>query len=231
MLRFACLFAVMTALTIRSGESATIGYTFTITTAFHAGDPFGNRLDHAFVEPYGTGYFQVENTGLTTFTGTIGDLAVSAFAGDLSFTSDVVTLVPGQAVSVGIPDNSADVGGFNGPAYYFRPGVVIEIDGYVTNGQSDEPVDLMIADRDIASGVFLTDRWGLTSDSFVLQGGDPWGFADPTAWALALADGVAVIHEPVAEPGSLGAFSVGLCALSVWIGGRPPRAAVNSRRE
>ncbi len=231
MFPIATLSAALAALTISGAHCAPVGFSFTITTAYHAGDPFANRLDNAFVEPYGTGYFQVENTGTTTFIGQIGDLAMSADAGNLSYTSRVLTLGPHQAVSVAIPDNSADVGGFNGPAYFYRPGVEIGINGRVTDGVSAEPVDLTIADANIQSGIYRTDPYGLTSDSFVLQGGDPWGFANPTGWALTLADGVYVASGTVPEPGGLAVFSVGLCALSVWAGVRYARPVVRSRRE
>jgi hypothetical protein len=105
-------------------EAAAVGYSLTVTTAYSAGDPFSNRIDQSFVEPM-TGYFQVQNTGDTTFSGTIGTIAVSSFAGDLSFASGPLSLTPGASVSVAIPDNSDDVGGFNGPFYQYRPGVEI----------------------------------------------------------------------------------------------------------
>ena len=108
-------------------KAAAVGYSITVTTAYAAGDPFPNRIDQSFVEPM-TGYFQIENTGDTTFSGIIGTIAVSSFAGDLSFTSGSTSLIPGASVSVAIPDNSEDVGGFNGPFYDFRPGVEITLE-------------------------------------------------------------------------------------------------------
>jgi hypothetical protein len=91
-------------------EAAAVGYSLTVTTSYAAGDPFPNRIDQFFVKPM-TGYFQVENTGDTTFSGTIGTIAVSSFAGDLSFASGFISLLPGASVSVAIADNSDDVGG------------------------------------------------------------------------------------------------------------------------
>jgi hypothetical protein len=61
---------------------------------------------------------------------------------------------------------------------------------------------LLVADADIHSGVPRTDGFGLTSDSFVLQGGDPWGFQNSDAFALSQADGVYPFIQPVPEPGS-----------------------------
>lgn len=95
-------------------QAAVIGYSITVTTAYASGDPFSNRIDNTFTEPQ-TGYFQIENTGEATYSGVIGTIAVSSFAGDLSFTSGSIILPPGASLSVAIPDNSDDVGGFNGP--------------------------------------------------------------------------------------------------------------------
>ncbi len=198
----------------------TQGYDFVVTTAYSAGDPFANRLDAAFVEPYGTGYFQILNAGPTSFTGQIGDIAVSVDAGNLSFQSTVITLTPGESASVAIPDNSADVGGFNGPAYYERPGVEITLAGNVTNGAVSEPIFLEVADADIPSGVYRTDQYGLTSDSFVLQGGDPWGFADSTPYALTLADGTYSFVQAVSEPGGLAVLAIGLGGLALTLSQR-----------
>jgi hypothetical protein len=137
--------------------------------AYAAGDPFANRIDTSCPEP-DTGHFQIQNTGDTTFRGSVGTIAVSAFACDLSFTSGSVVIMPGTSVSVAIPDNSADVGGFNGPAYDFRPGVEIALNGVMSSGSLTEVVALLVADAEIHSGVPRPDRFGLTSDSFVLQG-------------------------------------------------------------
>jgi hypothetical protein len=190
-------------------QATPIGYSITITTAYAAGDPFENRIDSAFTE-LTTGYFQVANTGETTFSGAIGTIAVSAFAGDLSFASDPLVLTPGAAVSVAIPDNSNVVGGFNGPAYEYRPGIEITLNGTMTNGPLAEAVDLLVADRDIHSGVPRTDGFGLTTDSFVLQGDDPWGFQNSDAFALGQADGAFTFQQPVAEPRTASILTAGL---------------------
>jgi hypothetical protein len=195
-------------------QAAANGYSITVTTAYGAGDPFPNRIDNAFTEPQ-TGYFQVENTGDATFSGVVGTIAVSSFAGDLSFTSGSIILSPGASVSVAIPDNSNDVGGFNGPYYYYRPGVEITLDGTMSNGPLAETVALLVADADIHSGVPRTDGFGLTSDSFVLQGGDPWGFQNDDAFALSQADGVYAFTQSVPEPGSASILAAALTIAAV----------------
>jgi hypothetical protein len=165
-----------------------------------------------------TGYLQIANTGETNFTGIVGTIAVSAFAGDLSFTSDSLVLSPGGAVSIAIPYNSANVGGFNGPAYFFRPGVEITLNGTMSDGVQDQPVSFLVADADIQSGVWRTDRYGLASDSFVLQGGDPWGFDTGFDFGISQADGVYVlaataspiIVQSAPEPASADLLMTGL---------------------
>ena len=197
-----------------NSHAVLVGYSITITTAYATTNPFPNRLDQAFTEP-DTGYFQIANTGDTIFTGTVGSIALSAFAGDLSFTSSSIILVPGGSVSVAIPDDASNVGGFNGPAYFFRPGVEITLNGTMSDGVLSQAIALLAADADIHSGVSRTDRFGLTSDSFVLQGGDPWGFDSGDTFEGSQANGVFVFAQEVPEPASVTilAASVAVVAL------------------
>jgi hypothetical protein len=195
-----------------AGDCAPIGYSITVTTAYSNGNPFANQIDSVFSEP-DTGYIQIANTGESTFSGVIGTIAVSAFAGDLSFASNPMLLAPGATVSIAMPDDSAAVGGFNGPAYFYRPGVEIYLDGSVSNAAESGALNLLVADSDIHSGVSRTDSFGLTSDSFVLQSGDPWGFDTVNTFALSQADGVSVFSGTVPEPGSAQSLAVGVAAL------------------
>ena len=201
--------ALFLALAPSLAHAMAIGYSLTVTTAYALGDPFPYRIDTAFVEP-ATGYFQISNTGDTVFAGIIGTIAVSSFAGDLSFTSGALVLLPGQSVSVAIPDNSEDVGGFNGQYYFYRPGVEITLSGSMTNGPLSEAISLLVADADIHSGVPRTDDFGLVTDSFVLQGGDPWGFQNSDTFARSQAYGVQVLFQAVPEPGSASILAAGL---------------------
>ncbi len=212
-------FVVFFALWPMAGRSAVVGYSLDVTTAYATADPFANRLDQSFTET-STGYFQLLNTGTATFSGTVGTIAVSAFAGDLSFTSGLITLAPGNSVSVAIPDDSRQVGGFNGPAYFFRPGVEITLSGVVSDGISSQPVSLLVADADIHSGVPRTDGFGLTSDSFVLQGGDPWGFDAGAGFALGQANGVYTFAAAVPEPRTFALLATGLGLLAAQRRGR-----------
>jgi hypothetical protein len=117
-------------------------------------------------------------------------------------------------VSIAIANNSASVAGFNGPKYFYRPGVEIYLTGIVSAPGESEAVDLMVADRDIHSGVWRTDSRGLTSDSFVLQGGDPWGFDSGYAFAISQARGVYVFAQAAPEPASAACLAAGLALLS-----------------
>ncbi len=195
-----------------AGDCEPIGYSITVTTAYSTGNPFANQIDNVFSEP-DTGYIQIANTGESTFSGVIGTIAVSAFAGNLSIAAAPTLLAPGATVSIAMPDDSAAVGGFNGPNYFFRPGVEIYLDGAVSNATESGALSLTVADRDIHSGVARTDSFGLTSDSYVLQGGDPWGFDTGNTFALSQADGVYAFIGTVPEPGSADSLAVGITAL------------------
>ena len=197
------LLALAPCLLAGPASAGPLGYAITIATAYALTDPFPNRIDSAFTEP-DTGYVEIANTGDTTFTGSVGTIAVSAFAGDLSFAASGIVLTPGDAVSIAIPDDASDVGGFNGPAYQARPGVEIWLQGVVSVDDTVESVDLLVADADIHSGVFRVDPLGLLTDSYVLQGGDPWGFDTGDDFELSQANGTYVFQQAVPEPGGMG---------------------------
>ena len=78
---------------------------------------------------------------------------------------------------------------------------------------------MAVADRDIHSGVFRTDPYGLATDSFVLQGGDPWGFDAGDAFELSQAWGHYAFLGPVAQAASVpepalgGLLSLALAAM------------------
>jgi len=218
MIRFPVMVLAFWALWPALGICAPIGYSITVTTAYASGDAFPNRIDTAVFSEPDTGSIEIANTGETTFSGVIGTVAVSAFAGDLSFASGSLVLAPGAAVSIVMPDDSSAVGGFNGPAYDYRPGVEIYLNGTVSDATGTEAVNLQVADADIQSGVWRTDTYGLSSDSFVLQGGDPWGFDSGNAFAMSQADGVYVFSQAVPEPASLGLLAVALAALAAGRG-------------
>ena len=206
------LLATVLCLVSASAVAGPVGYALTVSTAYALTDPFPNRIDNAFVEP-DTGYVEIANTGDSTFTGDLGTIAVSAFAGDLSFTAAGIVLAPGDRVSIAIPDDASDVGGFNGPAYQARPGVEVWLRGAVSFASAREAVDLLVADADIHSGVYRVDPRGLITDSYVLHGGDPWGFDPGDTFELSQAQGQFVFQEPVPEPSTIALLAAPLAAL------------------
>src|SRR5579871_1351092 len=129
---------------------AQLGYTFDITTHYQFGDVPGALTPFGSAGP-DTGEFTIANDGTTTFTGTIGDVAVSNFAGDNSFTSAALTLNPGDSITVEVNSESSNSGGFNGPFNTVpQPGVMVKINGLI-NGT--EAVNLSVNDADLHSGV------------------------------------------------------------------------------
>ncbi len=211
---FVCLLAILLALRPVPGATAPVAYAIAISTAYASVDPFPNRIDFAFVEP-DTGYLQIANIGESTFFGSVGTIAESAFAGDLSFSASGIVLAPGASISIAIPDDASDVGGFNGPAYFARPGVEILLRGFVALAGRSEAVDLRVADADIHSGVWRLAPSGLPTDSFVLQGGDPWGFDSGDAFELSQAQGHFVFQQAAPEPVGRSVLLLSLALLSI----------------
>lgn len=202
----------MVALLPSVAIAAPVGYALSVTTAYALADPFPNRIDNAFTE-YDTGYLQITNSGNTTFIGSVGTDAVSAFAGDLSFSASGIVLAPGNSISIAIPFDASNVGGFNGPAYQARPGILVWLHGFVAEGAVSEAINLAVADGDIHSGVIQRDPLGFLTDSFVLQGGDPWGFDTGDPFELSQAQGTFVFQQAAPEPAGLALFVLPLALL------------------
>lgn len=200
-------------------------YQFDLTTAFAAADPFPNRLDTLFTEPR-TGYIQIVNAGPGDFHGIVRTVAHSSIAGDLGFDDQNAFIPAGGSVSIAIADDSSDVGGFNGPAYNFNPGVIIYLEGTVSDSTGLGLVKVAAQDLDIHSGVLRTDDNGLETDNFVLQGGDPFGFQNSPAFELSQAWGHDTLQGlAMPEPGSAWSLTVPLAALLLarwrrWQNGR-----------
>jgi hypothetical protein len=149
---------------------AQLGYTLDVTTFYQFGNPAGT------LGPYGaspdTGFFTITNNGTTTFTGTIGEVAMSSGGADFSYTIPGLTLAPGQSDTFVTSPESSNVGGFNGPFGSPQPGIQITLNGLI-NGS--EGVNLSVNDSNIHSGVPRTNPFGVTLDNYILQGGDPSG--------------------------------------------------------
>jgi hypothetical protein len=164
-------------LLLATAASADVWYVFYVQRFTSSATPPGGTLNNVSASP-DTGFFAIQNNGSTTFTGTLGDVALSNFCGDLSFTSSLLTLVPSQLVTIGVGQlnqstDSSNCGGYDGPFASSQPGIAIQINGLV-NGM--ESIHLSVNDADIHSGVFQASPCdGISSDSYVLQGGSPTG--------------------------------------------------------
>jgi hypothetical protein len=167
---------------------ADLAYRFDIVSAFASATPFSNRIDSLYTEPR-TGYVQIVNAGPGDYRGIVRTVAISEIAGDLGFDLEDGFIPAGGSVSIAIAYDSSNVGGFNGPAYHFNPGVIIYLEGTVSDGTGYGLVKAAIQDLDLHSGVFRTDDNGLVTDNFVLQGGDPFGFQNSPEFQLSQAWG------------------------------------------
>jgi len=167
-LQFAGL--TLSALTLGSLAQASqltveVGYGFggTSSSGLYSGSP-----DTAFVT--------VKNTSSDVFTGTLS-LNAPGLYGSFFDTSGAITMNPGDTWTLLPGPESSNYGGFyknqpstspTGPA---DDGALLTIVG----GFDDCQIDFAIHDKDIHSGVFATNPFGVTLDNYILQGGDPYG--------------------------------------------------------
>src|SRR5262249_43849462 len=77
-------------------------------------------------------------------------------------------------------------------------GLQVVIKGNVTLGTASEAVNLSVYDKDIHSGVFQTNPFGLTLDNYVLEGGDPYGVSTGHVYEVAQAPGDYTFQESAA---------------------------------
>ena len=193
-------------------KAATFGYTLDVTTFYQDGAP--PSVINGITGSPDTGFFTVMNNGTTTFTGTIGDIAHAGNGTDFSFTSSSLTLAPGASATFGVNDEGSNQGGYNGPTGTTQPGVTIQIDGLI-NGA--EGIVLSVNDADIHSGVSRVNPFGVTVDSYVLQGGDPLGRDTGDAFETTQANGHFEFFE--AGPGTVPEVSSTLSLLGMALTG------------
>ena len=146
-------------------------------------------VGHLIADPTApeTDYFQIANSRDAPFKGLAASLAMSTFAGGLSFTSGSIRLAPGRS------DDASDTGRF---------------DGVLSRA-------IALFGAGIHSGLLSTHPRGSTSDSFVPQGGDSRGFDSGDAFELHQASGVNVLAEAVPEPASMAILAASLAVLQI----------------
>lgn len=193
-----------------------VGYKLDVTTFYQFGVPSNLTFADFGTASPDTGYWTVTNNGSSTFSGSIGQVAVAAgfFGGDYSY-SHSVTLNPGDSVTFAVNSESSNQGGYNGPGGSPQPGVQINLTGTITGGSGSEAVSLSVYDSQIHSGVI--NGGGLT-DAYVLQGGNPFGGDYGDEIEVSQAPGHYEFFEAgmsgVPEPSSVALLTVGIAGLA-----------------
>jgi hypothetical protein len=211
-----------------SGKVAadSVNYTFNGLAFYQFGGPNDNV--GLYSGSPDTGFVRITNAGSSTFTGTIGFNALSNFVGDVTYTVNV-TLNPGDHFSISPYSESSNLGGFNGPYNSGVPqnGVQYEMKGTVSDGVNSMAVDLTIYDKDIHSGVFAINPFGVNLDNYILQGGDPYGRDTGDSFETSQAQGAFQFSNGSAapEPASLALLAVTGCSLAGY-GWRKRRKAI-----
>lgn len=200
-----------------------VGYIFDVTTNYQFGCASGITAGHGDCGSPDTGFLTLQNNGTTTFTGTI-TFSGTAGNGQVINLADSAGLGLGAQVVFGAGPESSNTGGWN-KAGGSNPdnGLMLEINGTVTDGSGIEAIDLIVFDKDIHSGVPRTNPFGVVLDNYVLQGGDPFGRDTGDDYETTQANGHFQFAEristgPVPEPGSiiLLGTTLSMLGLAAW---------------
>jgi hypothetical protein len=200
------VFAVAAALALgaASDAKASLGE-LTLSTNYAFGTPHNNQ--NGFQGSPDTGFFEVQNTGPSSFVGSVSVVAMSP-GGDFGTPAVAVSLAPGAFVTFAVGPESSNVGGFNGVnGDGTNVGAILNVSGKL--GSCD--INVSYNDSQFHSGVFRTNPFGITLDNYVIQGGDPFGRDTVDPYETTQAPGIIKVECPTPEPST---FAIaGLSAL------------------
>jgi len=182
------LLAMLVVLSFASITQATsVSYALRVTTLYEYG-----VSDHV-AGPTGspeTGFARFTNVGISTLSGTF-TLRGTAPNGGYHETAYVGSIAPNANLgSLSISYESSNDGGYNKVAGQQDRGIEIRFDGTATVGSISSELHLEVFDADVHSGVLRTNPFGVSTDAYVLQGGDPYGRDTGDDYELSQADGV-----------------------------------------
>ena len=222
-LAVSAMMAMSTAFMLTTTPSAmAAGYKIDVTTHYAFSTPSGNYnfADMGSPSP-DTGFAIFTNSGTSTFSGTIGLNTISGFGTDFSY-SHVLTLSPGQSAVFAVNSESSNFGGYNGPYLGSQNGVEMYLNG---SFDGDAPVLLSVFDKDVHSGSFQTNPFGVSLDNYVLQGGDPFGRDTGDAFEVGQADGHFQFISVVPEPETYAMLLAGLGLIGFMVNRRKQQTA------
>lgn len=184
-----------------AAQAGPLGYSLTGTVQYTFGCGSGNATVGSCGSP-DTGWLRFTNTGASSFT---GSATLSGVAPGQTINLTIVgALAPGESWVFNAGPESSNVGGFNKQAGLADLGLLFSVNGTVDGGA----LAASIYDSQIHSGVFATNPFGESVDSWVLQGGDPFGrdtgdnfeTAQAAASFVWSARGTGTVPEPGALP-------------------------------
>ena len=154
------------------GEVPPIPYRLSVTALYQYGTPADLRAG-----PSGspeTGYARFANDGTSTFAGTISMSGHAGQGGDYA-TQYASTWASGNMGSLSLMYETSNSGGWNKVAGGFDDGILLRVQGTISRNGISAPISLAVNDKDIHSGSFRTNPFGVYLDNYILQGGDSLG--------------------------------------------------------
>ena len=195
------LFAAASVLAMAGSGSAMAAYSLTGTATYDWN--CGPGIDIGQCGGPDTGFLSIKNTGSSAFVGTASLTGVAP--GQTINLSITGTLAAGATWTFGAGPESSNVGGFNKTAGADN-GLLFSMSGTLDGGSFSNS----IFDKDIHSGVFQTNPYGVSLDNYVLQGGDPYGRDTGDGFELSQAHGHFVWASAVPEPETYALLLAGL---------------------